>query len=1155
MRSIAAKFLLPVAALAIAFTILDVYTTHSTTRKDLTELTNRQGALALEFDLAIRDYVAREIRPLMQERVGPDEFIPEAMSTSFVARRIFEAVQEKHPDYVLKFSSDNPRNPVNQAGVDELRMLDYFRNNPTAERWEGEIRLNGRTYLAHFSPRRMTESCRQCHGQPADAPTPLVARYGDTAGFQQRVGDVIALDTIAIPMDEVNAALFSAAAKRSVIMLLGIASFFAAIVVLFRFTVARRVAAIAGHFERLTEAPEDARVTPLEVRGRDEISALAASFNALASKMCATHLSLEQRVGERTVELALANEELQREVMERKQAEEALRESREMLKLVLDNIPQFVFWKDASGKYAGCNRNFAQAVGLSDPTDIVGKTDYDLPWGNELADRYRADDRRVIETGRPLPDIVEPWQTQNGETRWVSTNKVPFCNGSGQIVGVLGTFADITERKQAEEALRESEQRFRTVFDDVGDAIFVFNLDGRFIEANREACERLGYSRDEFLQMTPADIDTPDEAIRVRDRLEQLRHEGHIIFETTHARRDGLAIPVEINAWLIEFDGKPAALAVARDVTERKQAEEALRSSEQRLRTVVNANKDAIVAVGEDGLVTLFNPAAERMFGRSAEEMLGQRLDCLMPPEYRERHQKYVEGYFARGEPNGAIGRTVELPAVRNDGRRFPVELSLSAGQLGKQRFALAVIRDVTERKQTEEAIRENANALKAANLELEAQKHQLQAQRTDLETINRALDEAKDRAEAANRAKSEFLANMSHEIRTPMTAILGFADNLLDPQLSESGRLDAIHTIRRNGEHLLGILNDILDLSKIEAGKMLVESVPCAPHQVIADVASLAHVRAGAKGLRLDVEYEGPIPTTIRTDPTRLRQILYNLIGNAIKFTERGGVRLVTRLIHTDPAEPSQASKPLLQFDVRDTGIGMAPMQIAGLFQPFTQKDSSTTRKFGGTGLGLTISQRLANLLGGEITVESEPGQGSTFRVTVATGPLGGVEMVEDPLSLAVAEHDQLRTEGSFEPLQPLACRILLAEDGQDNQRLIRHVLRKAGARVAAVENGNAAVEAALRARDEGQPFDVILMDMQMPVMDGYEATSRLRAQGYSGTIIALTAHAMATDRDKCLTAGCNDYATKPIERKALIETIQQHLGADAGAAEENTV
>jgi CheY-like chemotaxis protein len=172
-----------------------------------------------------------------------------------------------------------------------------------------------------------------------------------------------------------------------------------------------------------------------------------------------------------------------------------------------------------------------------------------------------------------------------------------------------------------------------------------------------------------------------------------------------------------------------------------------------------------------------------------------------------------------------------------------------------------------------------------------------------------------------------------------------------------------------------------------------------------------------------------------------------------------------------------------------------------------------------------------------------------------VATGPLGGVEMVEDPLSLAVAEHDQLRTEGSFEPLQPLACRILLAEDGQDNQRLIRHVLRKAGARVAAVENGNAAVEAALRARDEGQPFDVILMDMQMPVMDGYEATSRLRAQGYSGTIIALTAHAMATDRDKCLTAGCNDYATKPIERKALIETIQQHLGADAGAAEENTV
>ncbi len=398
------------------------------------------------------------------------------------------------------------------------------------------------------------------------------------------------------------------------------------------------------------------------------------------------------------------------------------------------------------------------------------------------------------------------------------------------------------------------------------------------------------------------------------------------------------------------------------------------------------------------------------------------------------------------------------------------------------------------------------------------------------------AIKEAKVQAEAANKAKSEFLANMSHEIRTPMAAILGFAENLLESDQSESEKLNTIHTIRRNGENLLSIINDILDLSKIEAGRMAVEHIACEPCRIIAEVASLMRLRADERRLPFKVEYMGTIPETISSDPARLRQILINLIANAIKFTKVGGVRLVTRFVNDN-------DQPRLQFDVIDTGQGMTEEQVAKLFQPFVQADTSTTRKFGGTGLGLTISKRFAELLRGDIAVvETKMGVGSTFRATVATGPLDGVRMLEDPMSATLVA-DTASTVAQVAPSDLQGFRILLAEDGQDNQRLISFVLKKAGADVTVEENGKLALDAALAARDEGDPFDVILMDMQMPVMDGYEATGQLRQKGYTGPIIALTAHAMAADREKCIKAGCDDYASKPINRTKLIEMIQQRL------------
>ena len=400
--------------------------------------------------------------------------------------------------------------------------------------------------------------------------------------------------------------------------------------------------------------------------------------------------------------------------------------------------------------------------------------------------------------------------------------------------------------------------------------------------------------------------------------------------------------------------------------------------------------------------------------------------------------------------------------------------------------------------------------------------------------------------ARQASAAKTEFLANMSHEIRTPMTAVIGYSDLLMDPHLEPGLRVTYLQTVRRNGEHLLSLINDVLDLSRIEAGKMTLERSRFSPCQLAVEVASLMRVRATQKSLHFETTFDGPLPQTISSDPTRLRQILVNLIGNAIKFTASGSVRLTVRCVGLGERDPE------LVIEVTDTGIGMTPAQVAAVFEPFTQADSSVTRRFGGTGLGLSICKRLARLLGGDVAVETQPERGSTFTLIVPTGPLKGVPVLEGV------------TESAFAPPAaaavamaqlPRLARLLLAEDGPDNQVLIATHLRRAGAEVAIVGDGEAAVEAAVAAQAEGRPFDVILMDMQMPLLDGYGATARLRVLGYLRPIVALTAHAMSGDRERCLTAGCDGYMTKPVDRDKLVALVASYLGGEAFGAEERSV
>jgi signal transduction histidine kinase len=390
------------------------------------------------------------------------------------------------------------------------------------------------------------------------------------------------------------------------------------------------------------------------------------------------------------------------------------------------------------------------------------------------------------------------------------------------------------------------------------------------------------------------------------------------------------------------------------------------------------------------------------------------------------------------------------------------------------------------------------------------------------------------ERAEAASRAKSEFLAKMSHEIRTPMSAILGYADLLLevgDLRKAPASRVEALQSIQRNSAHLLTILNDILDLSKIESGRLKVEHISFEPIAVVEDIVLLLRGPAANRGLELRARCQGPIPRTAWGDPTRLKQVLMNLVGNAIKFTTSGSVTVELQFIR-DPKAPR------LRFSVDDTGVGMNREDLERLFEPFEQADESTSREYGGTGLGLAISKQLVELMGGEIRVESEAGRGTTFTIELPTGPLDEACMIDGP-RLAETALSLPSEPGGL----PAGCRILVAEDSIDNQRILRHVLERAGAQLQIVGDGLLAVTRALEAEEVGEPFDVILMDMQMPVLDGYESTRKLRRAGYTEPIIALTAHAVCEEEQRCTEAGCDAFETKPFDRARLIETIRRYV------------
>ena len=526
----------------------------------------------------------------------------------------------------------------------------------------------------------------------------------------------------------------------------------------------------------------------------------------------------------------------------------------------------------------------------------------------------------------------------------------------------------------------------------------------------------------------------------------------------------------------------------------------ALRESEEQFRNITSSANDGIILIDKNGAIVFWNPAAERMFGYTTTEVLGRDLHELLALPRDDDHHKGWFATFKGSLPSQITEKPLELTGLCRDGKSIPVEVTVSLFSLQEDNFATVIIRNISERKKVEHA-----------------------------------LQQAREAAETANRAKSQFLANMSHEIRTPMNGIIGMAELLLETSLDEQQREFAC-TIMDSSRALLTVINDILDLSRIEAGHMYIENISFELLPLLQSVIRIVSLEAEKKGLSFRCLVDPRLPPVLIGGPSRLRQILLNLLINAVKFTDQGHVTLQVML--------ESGLKPSLRFEVIDTGIGIHPEYQKHLFKPFTQVDSSTTRTYGGSGLGLVICKRLVEAMGGSIGVKSSPGEGSTFWFVVPlTTPSAEEDSSSEPEGgfIHTASDVESRTE-SFrehsvaENQGPL---ILLVEDDPVAQKVARFQLHRLGYSVHIAQNGREAVEAAFK-----NDYVLILMDCHMPVMDGFDATRAIREveteQERHVPIIAMTTRAMEGDRELCQAAGMDDYLSKPVELVRLKEMLQ---------------
>jgi len=635
--------------------------------------------------------------------------------------------------------------------------------------------------------------------------------------------------------------------------------------------------------------------------------------------------------------------------------------------------------------------------------------------------------------------------------------------------------------------------------DNAADAAFWTGPDGRFSYANRAAGALLGYTREELVGMHATEISSLYKTGSWAAHWSALKNEKKMQYTADFLAKDGRLIPVEVSSGYLINDHREYECVFARDLTERRRSTEALRASEARMTAISESANDAILMMTPAGLVSYWNPAAAVMFGYAKEEAIGRDLRGLLIPESSGTAQ--AAGTFEFGSQGKDRRTRLELKAVRKNGEEFDISISTSGVRMGEEWHTVGIVRDITERNRHEAELRQ-----------------------------------AKISAEAANRAKRIFLSKMSHEIRTPMNAILGFAQLMRRDQFVTPAQCQNLDIINRSGEHLLDLINEVLEISRIESGRLTLNKEAFALHAMLEDLQKLFKARADARGLRMELEIDASAPRFVAGDQAKLRQILSNLVGNAVKFTQRGGVAVRVR------AEDQGEGRLRLEAEVQDSGPGMTAEEIAGLFRPFEQTQSGRSEG-SGTGLGLAISREYAQLMGGSVTASSRHGEGSIFTVRVMVEIAGKEEVAGAP------GHQRIKM---LKPGQP-RCRVLITDDKEDNRIFLTGLLGMTGFETRTAESGTQA----LREFEAWLPH-IVLMDLRMPGMDGYEAIKRLRGseKGKETCIIAVSASAFSDVQREVRDCGADEFISKPFREAELFEKIGKLAGVQyvyedpAGAA-----